>query len=304
MTCGFKTSEIQNYSAIFDTSCNQYITDPSEKDDFYYNGYFSIPLEDSYKLILPNNTKYGKRGEQVINFELKFIDVNVDLNTSSSFFVQISDSEDVDLKTNVSSIFSQSIIQANTYNILRGQSFYLYLSRSIRKIIIPNWKAIMGFQPDYIIKPYITSRMEVARMQYDSITIVNVQPEFDITTVETEQRSHTVLNSLGLIGGAWSLALCAYKILFGDDAIRPFGLLLNRSYFNKRTQKKLTKFMSTYPLVHLLDSSNNIDDEDDESRVDHLEQKINDLELFLRDYVVEAQQLDNANKYSESAKDK
>ncbi|CAG8554595.1 27543_t:CDS:2 [Gigaspora margarita] len=264
MTCGFKTSEIQNSSAIYDERCNQYIIDPSDKD-FYYNGYFSIPLENNYKLVLPNNTKYGKRGEQVVNFQLRFIDVNVDLNTSSSFFVQISDSEDVDLKMNVSPIFSQSITQTNTYNILRGQSAYLYLSRSIRKFIIPNWKAIMGFQPDYIIKPYITSRMEEIN-SYINIIII-----------------------------------CEVKC---DDAIRPFGLLQNRGYFYERTQKKFTKFMSTYPLVHLLDSSNNIDDEDDESRVDDLEKKINDLELFLRDYVVEAQQLDNAYKNSESAKDK
>ncbi|RIB24999.1 hypothetical protein C2G38_2068545, partial [Gigaspora rosea] len=133
----------------------------------------------------------------------------------------------------------------------------------------------MGFQPDYIIKPYITSRMEVSRMQYGSLTSVAVKPEFDITTVETEQRSHTVLNSLGIIGGAWSLAILAYKILFGDDAIQPFGLLQNRGYFYKRTQKKLTKSLSTYPLVNLLDSSNNIDDEDDESRVGHLDSSNN-----------------------------
>ncbi|CAG8548104.1 19345_t:CDS:2 [Gigaspora margarita] len=245
----YKYLESQNNSDIFDTSCNKYITDPSEKIGSYYNGYFSIPLKDSYKLVLPNNTKYGKRGEQIIDFQLQFLDVNVDENTSSSFFVQISDSENVDLDMNVSSIFSQSIAQANNYTILIGQNFHLYLRRNIRKFIIPNWKAIMGFQPDYIIKPYITSKM-------------------------------------------------------GDDAIQPFGLLHNRGHFYKRTQNKLTEFLSTYPLVHLLDSSNNIDDEDDKSRVDHLEKKINDLELFLRDYVVEVQQLDNAYKNSESAKDK
>ncbi|RIB29262.1 hypothetical protein C2G38_1198838 [Gigaspora rosea] len=186
----------------------------------------------------------------------------------------------------------------------------LNLSRSIRKFIIPNWKAIMGFQPDYIIKPYITSRKDEAQktmsqMEYNMFATISVRPDFDITTVETEQRSHTILNSLGLIGGAWSLAILAYKLLFGDDAIRPFGLIQKRGYFYERTQKKLTKFLSTFPLIQLSDSSNNIDDvfDDNESRVNHLERKINDLELFLRDYVVEVQQLDKAYKNTENAKD-
>ncbi|CAG8780974.1 18264_t:CDS:1, partial [Gigaspora rosea] len=88
-----------------------------------------------------------------------------------------------------------------------------------------------------------------------------------------------------------------------DDAIRPFGLIQKRGYFYEQTQKRLTKFLSTLPLVQLLDSSKNIDD-DDESRVDQLEKQINDLELFLRDYVVDAQQLDKAYINNERDKDK
>ncbi|RIB29269.1 hypothetical protein C2G38_1199122 [Gigaspora rosea] len=156
MTCNFMTSEVQNINMFYDRDCNSYITDPLEKDGSYYNGYFSIPLENSYKLALSNNTKYGKRSEQEIRFFLQILDLNVDLN--ASYLVQISDSENVDLGRNISSLFLQSISQANTYKILQGYLIRLNLSRSIRKFIIPNWKAIMGFRPDYIIKPYITSR--------------------------------------------------------------------------------------------------------------------------------------------------
>ncbi|RIB25009.1 hypothetical protein C2G38_2139000 [Gigaspora rosea] len=238
MSCGFHTSESQ--SVIYDNNCNKYITAPLEKDGSYYNGYFSIPFEHSYKLVLSNNTKLGKRGEQRIRFLLQFLDLNVDRNTSSSFFIQFSDSE---------------------------------------------------------VTPQLT------KPRGDIFTDITVSLDFDITTVETEQRSHTILSSLGLIGGAWSLAVCVYKLLFGDDAIRPFGLIQKRGYFYEQTQKRLTKFLSTLPLVQLLDSSKNIDD-DDESRVDQLEKQINDLELFLRDYVVDAQQLDKAYINNERDKDK
>ncbi|CAG8520205.1 23924_t:CDS:2, partial [Gigaspora rosea] len=189
MSCGFHTSESQ--SVIYDNNCNKYITAPLEKDGSYYNGYFSIPFEHSYKLVLSNNTKLGKRGEQRIRFLLQFLDLNVDRNTSSSFFIQFSDSEIVDSEMNISPIFLQSITQANTYKILTQQSIDINLSRRIRKFIIPNWKATMGFQPDYIIKPYPTSRKEVTpqltKPRGDIFTDITVSLDFDITTVETEQ---------------------------------------------------------------------------------------------------------------------
>ncbi|CAG8825193.1 8822_t:CDS:2, partial [Gigaspora rosea] len=42
-----------------------------------------------------------------------------------------------------------------------------------------------------------------SRMQYNSPWI-SLQPDFDITTIEIEQ---------SLLGGAWSLAAIAYKLL-------------------------------------------------------------------------------------------
>ncbi|RIB25016.1 hypothetical protein C2G38_2241693 [Gigaspora rosea] len=244
MSCSFETSyksfnfqkclESQNSSVIHDSNCNKYINAPLEKDGTFYNGYFSIPFENNYKLVLSNNTKHGNH--EIVNSEM-----------------------------NISPIFLQSIAQANTYKILTQQSIDIYLSRRIRKFIIPNWKTTMGFQPDYIIKPYPTSRKRVTQpltqFRGDTFTDISVSLEFDITT------SHTIEFS-GLIGGAWSLAVCVYKYLF----------------------------------VQLLDSSKNID-YDDESRVDQLEKQINDLELFLRNYAVDAQQLDKAYINNEHDKD-
>ncbi|CAG8636329.1 17362_t:CDS:2 [Dentiscutata erythropus] len=80
------------------------------------------------------------------------------------------------------------------------------------------------------------------------------------------------MSSLGLLGGVWSIATIAYKLLFGDDTIQPFGLI--------------QKFVQ---------SSFN-DNVDGENRVVQLGKKINDLESFLRDYVVEVQQLDKIYK--------
>ncbi|CAG8818785.1 8072_t:CDS:1, partial [Racocetra fulgida] len=68
-----------------------------------------------------------------------------------------------------------------------------------------------------------------------------------------------------------------------------------------KSQNNLTNSLSTFPLVQLSDSSNHIDDE---NRTEKLEKRISVLELFLRDYVIEAQQLDKIHKNLEDAKDK
>ncbi|RIB22797.1 hypothetical protein C2G38_2173011 [Gigaspora rosea] len=259
--------------------CNLYCTDPFEKNGSSYNGYFSVPLENKYKLLLmslSSNTQY-EHGENMIRFMLQFMDSNVYQNASSRFSISIFDPENVYLEENNSSSFLQSIKKANTHEIFAGQ------------------KATMGFQPDYEIIPYLTSKVAVARTQDDyGITGMVFWAEFDTTTVETEQ------SSFGLLGGAWSIAVVIYKLLFGDDAIQPFGLTQKHGCFYKKSQKKITKFLPTFPLVQLPSTSNNIDDE---NRAEQLEKKINDLELFLRDYVVEVQQLDKIYKNIENAKD-
>ncbi|CAG8760392.1 37348_t:CDS:2 [Gigaspora margarita] len=279
MRCSFNNSD----SKTSPSDCDSYLTNPSEKIGSYYNGNLSVPFKKKYKLPVSNDNNKNS---------LRFLYQFMDANDNPSFLVKVFDSENVHLKNNISSILLQSITQANTYEFYQGDAMTIYLSRSIKKIIIPNWKAIMGFQPDYDIKPYLKSRSEVARAQYNAKTFITVQGEADITTV---------LNTFGLIGGAWSLAVAVYKLLFGDDAIQPFGFIQKHGYFHKQTKENLTKFLSALPLVQFSDSSNNIDYENHAKK---LEKKINDLELFLRDYVVEVQQLDKAYKNLENSNDK
>ncbi|CAG8604520.1 3976_t:CDS:2 [Gigaspora rosea] len=240
--------------------------------------------------------QYGKRGEKIISFQINFFDQNA----NPSLFVEISDSEPVYLKENISSTFLQSITMTNTLQILPKEDTNVNLGRNIRQIIIPNWKATMGFQPDYEIIPYLTSRIITSRERFmqnnedlSNLAFFNIKADFDITIIETEQ------SSLGLLGGAWSFAIIAYKLLFGDDTIQPFGIIQKHGHFDKLNQKQLTDHLSTIPLVQ--DSFNNVDGE---NQVVLLEKKISDLELFLRDYVVEAQHLDKVYENIENNKNK
>ncbi|RIB29432.1 hypothetical protein C2G38_1132463 [Gigaspora rosea] len=156
MKCNFKTSLDQDISVGYDEDCNSYITEPSEKIGIHYNGYFSIPLKKRYKVIVnfSNNTQYGKRGEQDIRFQITFLD----RNASSHIFVEVSDSESDYFNDSVPPTFLQTIKNANTHEIIEGESIHLFISRSIRKFITPGLNDVIGFQPDYNLMPYIKSR--------------------------------------------------------------------------------------------------------------------------------------------------
>ncbi|CAG8727092.1 731_t:CDS:2 [Dentiscutata erythropus] len=160
----------------------------------------------------------------------------------------------------------------------------------------------MGLTPDYETVTYLTSRkttyqyQTAAQVANGAGMYIAVQPDYDITFIETEE------SSLGLLGGAWSIAIVAYKLLFGDDVMQPFGVVQKHGHFHELNQKKLTEHLSTIPLAQV--SSNNDDNYDNENQVVQLEKEIGDLELFLRDYVVEAQQLDNVYKNIETYKNK
>ncbi|CAG8680766.1 21769_t:CDS:2 [Dentiscutata erythropus] len=183
--------------------------------------------------------KYGNHGALMINFQVKFLDPNI----NPSIFVEVSDPATVYSMENMSSAFLQSIAMANTYQVLPSDTTDIYLSRNIRKFIIPSWKATMGLTPDYEITTYLTTRKTTERFsttQFASMFIISIYAEYDKTIIETEE------SSLGLLGGAWSIAIVAYKLLF--------------------------------------------------------EKEINDLELFLRDYVVEVQQLDKVYENFETNK--
>ncbi|RIB17848.1 hypothetical protein C2G38_1394883 [Gigaspora rosea] len=229
-SCNFKNSV-----SGLDYDCNSYTSESLIKNGPYYYVNFSIPFAYGYKMVLDtsNDTRYaqyGKRGEKIISFQINFFDQNA----NPSLFVEISDSEPVYLKENISSTFLQSITMTNTLQILPKEDTNVNLGRNIRQIIIPNWKATMGFQPDYEIIPYLTSRIITSRERFmqnnedlSNLAFFNIKADFDITIIETEQRTHTILSSLGLLGGAWSFAIIAYKLLFGMFCYKPIYYIVD-----------------------------------------------------------------------------
>ncbi|KAF0495062.1 hypothetical protein F8M41_021211 [Gigaspora margarita] len=117
-----------------------------------------------------------------------------------------------------------------------------------------------------------------------------IEPQSFITQVETEKRTKTVLNSLGLIGGAWGFAATIYAILFGANAIKPWGLTQKYGFkINKSVQTKLKNTLEIIPFVNHPKTTNNLNNHE-------LKRRLDSLQLFLTEYVVDVQYLEKIYK--------
>ncbi|RIA84959.1 hypothetical protein C1645_831534 [Glomus cerebriforme] len=188
-----------------------------------------------------------------------------------------------------------SILNLNLYQMIPGQTYEFIYFRVIRELIKPSWMNDFGVPPTYEQQPIISSNiLSNPRMKEDdnNSMVFIVRPKYEnIVQVDKEIRTQTYLGGMGLIGGAWGLAVALYGILFGADTLRPWGLVqLYCCGFSRATQKKLK---TTLPVVPFFDSSN-----PDNKHYPALplakknELRIDGLELFLQEYVVDVSYLD------------
>ncbi|RIA99295.1 hypothetical protein C1645_800671 [Glomus cerebriforme] len=104
------------------------------------------------------------------------------------------------------------------------------------------------------------------------------------------------LGGLGLMGGAWGLAAAIYTLLFGADALRPWGIIqLYCCGFSRITQNKLKK---TLPMIPFYDTSYSDTKNQNDLSLAELQSRIVSLELFLQDYVVDVNYLNSVRDKS------
>ncbi|CAG8821774.1 8270_t:CDS:2, partial [Cetraspora pellucida] len=100
-----------------------------------------------------------------------------------------------------------------------------------------------------------------------------------------------ILNALGLFGGAFGLITSFYALLFGADTIKPWGLVQKHLFkVNQIVKDKLLVTLESMPFIsHLTNDTNDLKDE---ILINQLEKRLDLLQLFLRDYVVNVQYLE------------
>ncbi|CAG8671409.1 941_t:CDS:2 [Gigaspora rosea] len=154
--------------------------------------------------------------------------------------------------------------------------------RCIRHALISDFLNYFGRQ-SYISIPYIDSHMSTVSTANSDLRINNsyyavlqfiTSPPF-IVTEETEQRSKTVLNVLGVIGGIWSFVVAFYIFLFGPGLISPWGFVQSK-LFKSRYKKDVL------PFVYEPDTADDFNTSI-QKRLNNLEKRIEFYDRFIFD---------------------
>ncbi|CAG8648236.1 10601_t:CDS:2, partial [Funneliformis caledonium] len=283
-----------------DDSCNNYLIQPknAEEDDDYY-GYFTheniLYYED------PN-----------INPDaIAFVEVSIDVDASiakpESPLIVILDAEKNPLKLPNGELNSSAIdhlpndirecVTNNMYYVPRGQRARISFNRHLRNVINSAFKSTFGISSNYKEKPYIMSNFQTEPIELNTLTdgvlssriLLNAQYFF--INVETEQRTRTVFSMFGLVGGAYGIASALYVVLFGTNVIRPWGCVQYSCGLRNRTQNKLRKELPVIPLINSNPEILNISRENSREELIALLHRVNSLEVFLREYVVDIKYL-------------
>ncbi|CAB4416563.1 unnamed protein product [Rhizophagus irregularis] len=278
---------IQTYFANTTVKCSPEDTAVAYNNKIYYGGYSPSPN------VLFNDSLTG--------LTLILTTSEIKPSISQEIFVYAFDSEyniyGKLLKERTA--YDDSIYELNMYKIKPAQFYDFSYSRVIRESMKPNWMNDFGVPPTYEQQSNIESALVGGPLLYKStegsLISFNIKPKSkNVIRVDKEVRSKTYLSGLGLIGGAWGLIAALYAFLFGAGTLRPWGAV--QSYccgFSRITQKKLKKI---FPIIPFSDTSyknfKKYPPYHELSSDEQTELRINSLELFLREYVVNVHYLD------------
>ncbi|KAF0464564.1 hypothetical protein F8M41_026517 [Gigaspora margarita] len=273
-------------------NCNKYIS----YEDF--NGTFLIQFlaNDLIFSSIPNN------GINSLEFKFYLNDTRYNISDhfslpGFSFIMYDPDSDKLfeALKLSTYTMFPFTMINLNNYRLAPFSSYKTKIKRRRKEVLLPRWENIMGFSSKLESIPYIASTMETSPLLNDIefptlLTKVTIEAQVFVVQIETDKRTKTILSLFGLIGGAWGFATTIYTILFGATAIKPWGWIQKYGFkINNSVQTKLKNTLELIPLVHYSETSNNLNNYGLKKRLDSLQQ-------FLTEYVVDMQYLEEIYK--------
>ncbi|CAG8638048.1 8684_t:CDS:10, partial [Ambispora leptoticha] len=263
----------------FKLTCSAYFSDSTSSNctnaiTYDYNsGYYYAKFtnDGSFKMSPPSTTTKMIEG---LNFIFVIKDPKFNASNPDSLVIMANDAEGINSETlaNSGSNYQSSIYGMNSFIIGYDVNANLAYTRSIKEIIQPSPWTNFGIPPHYSSEPYINADVRVKSL---------------LVTVETEQRSKTVLSSFALFGGAWGLAAGVYTLFFGHDTQRPWGCAQTCCcIFSKKAK---SHFRNTFPVIPLAGNAklaspeSNLIPQSQDPAVQHLQQRLDALELFLRD---------------------
>ncbi|CAG8497356.1 12439_t:CDS:2 [Dentiscutata erythropus] len=279
-------SKLDNGTYEYDKDCLQYIFQPSLADDSvtYLASFYNVSFENKLMFSTKSNGGLSSLGFMVYLDNVNDHD-NIPINLNL-------------LNKGVYEMIPNSTVNLNQYSLDSRNTYRIKIKRRLKEVMMPSWKNYLGF-PMLEKLYYITSTSEtlpnlnITGFSTPLATII-IEPESFLTQVESDQRTKTVLSSLGLIGGAWGIITSFYAFLFGNDTISPWGIIQKYCFkIRNSVQVKLKNSFEIVPLVsHLRIDSN------DRTSKQILQKRLEVLQLFLTEYAIDLKHLEKIQKKS------
>ncbi|RGB43897.1 hypothetical protein C1646_808883 [Rhizophagus diaphanus] len=283
--------------------CLTYIQQPvlSSTDDQTYLGTFKA-----------NGLKFIRSDIEKIDFIFTINNLsNEILADDLGIEIRIFDSEAQDPLDNfkeanahVADIFS-SLIDLNLYHLFSQQHHTVELGRIKRKIAKEFWWNILGIPPTFVDETHINSHLEVHPLlgapanSYSKLSFVMRTWRVPL---EKEQKAKTLFDTFGQIAGVAGTLSLLYAFLFGagPSAIQTWGVVQKMKCFGikKGVRKHINRRYPRLPFIHTSEDNEIIKSND----YDEVIERLDAVERFLKEYVVDAdflaqiEKLDNENK--------
>ncbi|CAG8548584.1 6897_t:CDS:2 [Ambispora leptoticha] len=207
------------------------------------------------------------------------------------------------------------LIKKNQYVLSPYQMNQISFQQYINESIADTPKNIFGIpRTDYDTDVAIETTFQTSNFPSTNLTNLTnpTDPELlfytylDLTLLTYEEpkigqkKNIDLLGILSALGGAMSGFSAAYVFLFGIDRVKPWGLCQRIFRIRDPIQKKLYKTLG--PKLPFVNVDENDNDEKMPVSLEELQNRLNSLELFLREYIIDHLYLAETQKNVEDGK--
>ncbi|RIA98586.1 hypothetical protein C1645_749766 [Glomus cerebriforme] len=186
-----------------------------------------------------------------------------------------------------------SLIDLNFYRLSSQQYHIIELSITQRKVIKEYWWNILGIPPSYADESYISSQLE---SHPDTSTVTYAKLVLGVRSWRIP-----LFDTVGQIAGVAGTLSILYAFLFGagPSAIQSWGIVQKMKCFGIR--KGVRKHLNRrYPKLPFVNTSKTVKDDeivvDNVNDYDEVLERLDAIERFLKEYVVDANFLEQLEK--------
>nr|CAG8606869.1 9430_t:CDS:2 [Entrophospora candida] len=272
---------LANDTSIIGIPNNEYAIQPTHDNSRYtWKGSFS-PDNLSFIIDSLNKKNQVDISELYLIVKITDPDYNVTKHGSVSFIISMHDQEynpyndTLASGTDDYSIFAKSLQESVNYNI--GNGYGLGILRKQRTMLKDSPLNDLGLSQKYPSQTYVVTNDHLMGTTDDqSSTIFRIYPQDFLLETEIEQRNKNALSVISNVLALWGGLTALYIFLFGADSIKPWGFIQERILKNETRNKLMSA-----PFF---------------KKEGTPEERIEALETFLKDHVVDVSLIYQSNK--------